>query len=207
MKFLIDASTNCVGDKANSPLVAGQLLTPLTRYIRWAKVYGVDNGALNRFNHRGFRSLLEREDANASDCLFVTCPDILGNGRRTLEIWRYRHRFARHWPMALVAQDGIEDLDIPWGEMSALFIGGCDPWKDSLTVVDLVKTAKILGLHVHVGRVNTAKRFKKFHEIGADTCDGSGVAKYDHMLADIERELSRDDMQPRLDMEGECYAA
>jgi hypothetical protein len=50
-----------------------------------------------------------------------------------------------------------------------------------------VRTAKILGIHVHVGRVNTPKRFEHFCRLGADTCDGSGVAMYDHMLEAIEQ--------------------
>lgn len=76
--------------------------------------------------------------------------------------------------------------------MAAVFIGGGDPWKDSKASLDIVKTAKTLGKHVHVGRVNTAKRFKLFAEAGADTCDGSGVAMYDHMLDDIAEALSKE---------------
>jgi hypothetical protein len=90
---------------------------------------------------------------------------------------------------ALVAQDGLEDLDIDWRSVDAIFIGGGDPWKDSKSSLDIVRTAKIMGKHVHIGRVNTPRRFIRFHDIGADTCDGSGVVRYSHMLADIKREL------------------
>lgn len=89
--------------------------------------------------------------------------------------------------LAFVAQDGIENMEIPWDEMSCLFVGGKDPWKDSQSAADIVRTAKTLGLWVHVGRVNTPKRFEHFLQLGADTCDGSGVAMYDHMLEKIER--------------------
>lgn len=85
----------------------------------------------------------------------------------------------------------MEDLDIPWHELNAIFIGGGDPWKDSRASLDIVKTAKTLGKHVHVGRVNTVKRFKLFSDVGADTCDGSGVAMYDHMLDDIASVLNK----------------
>jgi hypothetical protein len=97
----------------------------------------------------------------------------------------------------------MEDLEIPWGEMKAVFIGGGDPWKDSSAAIDIAKTAKTLGLHVHVGRVNTAKRFKLFASIGADTCDGSGVAMYDHMLDDIAKELNREPERTLFDREDE----
>ena len=101
-----------------------------------------------------------------------------------------RRRF-RRWPLALVIQDGMEDMEIPWDELAAVFIGGCDPWKDSKAALDIVKTAKILNKHSHVGRVNTIKRYKLYAEIGTDTCDGSGIAMYDHMLDGIARELNK----------------
>jgi hypothetical protein len=36
--------------------------------------------------------------------------------------------------------------------------------------------------HIHIGRVNTLKRFRHFDKLGAHTCDGSGVSRFDHML-------------------------
>lgn len=187
MKYLIDKSPKDVERKQDlyPELVMGQLLTPLTRYRNAKKPYGIENGCYCGFDWKAFDALLKREKENKADCLFVTCPDIVGSARRTLEIWKYRMRFARGWKLALVIQDGMEDLEIPWSELAAVFIGGGDPWKDSKAAVDIVKTAKILGKHSHVGRVNTLKRFKLFAEAGADTCDGSGVSMYDHMLDDI----------------------
>ena len=193
MKFLIDKSPKDVERKMglHPDFVKGQLLTPLTRYRNFGGTFAIDNGAFSGFCHKAFQALLEREKCNKELCLFVTVPDIVGSARRTLEIWKYRHRFIRNWPMALVMQDGMEDLEIPWGELSAVFIGGGDPWKDSKVAVDIVKTAKTLGKHTHVGRVNTLKRYKLFAEAGADTCDGSGVAMYDHMLDDIANGVSK----------------
>lgn len=133
-----------------------------------------------------FARILARDKARAKSCLFVTVPDVVGNARRTLELWRYRNEWASGWPLAFVAQDGIECFNVPWGEMQALFLGGNDPWKDSNAAIDIVKTAKVLGKHVHIGRVNTYKRFKLFSDLGADTCDGSGASMYDHMLQDIQ---------------------
>lgn len=206
MKFLIDKSPKDVDRKAglHPDLVVGQLLTPLTRYKNAGGTFAIDNGAFSGFDRDGFAALLKREEPNRERCLFVTVPDVVGTGRRTLEIWKFRHSIVRHWPLALVAQDGMEDLEIPWGEMAAVFIGGGDPWKDSKASLDIVKTAKTLGKHVHVGRVNTAKRFKLFTEVGADTCDGSGVAMYDHMLDDIAKALSR---EPEPTLWGEAEVA
>ena len=188
MKFLIDTSPIKLS-VMQSDLIGGQLITPLTSYSNYGGVFAIDNGAYSEFDAKGFARILDREQLNKTKCLFVTVPDVVGNARRTLEIWQHRHKYAGGWPMALVAQDGIEDMEIPWADLSCIFVGGRDPWKDSLAVADIVKTGKILGKHVHVGRVNTLKRFIHFDTLGADTCDGSGIAKYDHMLQNIEAGL------------------
>lgn len=191
MKFLIDTSSTTLAQKMQQypELVVEQLLTPLTRYANAGQLYAIDNGAFSGFDAKSFSSLLKREQEYRGKCLFVTCVDVVGNARRTLELWKYRHNFLHSWPKAFVVQDGMENLEIPWSEMAAVFIGGNDPWKDSKAAQDIVKTASVLGIHSHVGRVNTIKRYKLYAELGADTCDGSGVAMYDHMLADIARGL------------------
>lgn len=190
MRFLIDTQQDKVREKLQQfpDLVLGQLLTPLTSYAYWGGQYAIDNGAFARFDAAAFARLLKRMEPHAAECKFVVCPDIVGNGRRTLELWRHRYDWVRGWPAALVLQNGIEDLDIPWDECRAIFVGGKDPWKESQACADLVKTAKALGLWVHVGRVNTWSRFSRFAELGADSCDGSGISRYDHMLESIHRQ-------------------
>ena len=203
MRFLIDKATKDVERKEKTGLVAGQLLTPLTRYSNWGGVFAIDNGAFSGFRHKEFRRLLERERHRADACLFVTCPDIVANNRRTLELWERRERFIDidAWRVAFVAQDGSEDADIPWDDMGALFVGGGDPWKDSTASADIVRTAKTLGVHVHVGRVNQVKRYEHFAALGADTCDGSGVAQYDEKLEAIRRHVESKETQCRLRFE------
>lgn len=73
------------------------------------------------------------------------------------------------------------------GSFELIDVKGTGPIDDK----SVVKTALILGKHVHVGRVNTIKRFRWFHDLGAHTCDGSGVAMYDHMLEKITLEMNR----------------
>lgn len=198
MKFLLDNSPDKIARamQRHERLIHGQLITPLTRYRNHGKAFAIDNGAFSRFDARSFQSLLDREEPNRERCLFVTVPDIVGSGRRTLELWRHRRAFVQDWPLALVAQDGLEELDIPWSDLSALFVGGRDPWKDSQAAIDIVRTAKTLGKWVHVGRVNTERRFKLFAEAGADSCDGSGIAMYDEMMDVLARRLA--DCQPSL---------
>lgn len=193
MKFLIDhGSEKVLAMLAEYPdFVSGQLLTPLTRYADACGVYAIDNGAFSGFRQSEFCALLKRQSEHKDRCLFVTCPDIVGSARRTLELFLRRSRWIDSWPVALVAQNGLEDMDVPWDDLQCLFIGGRDPWKESQACADLVRTAKTLGKHGHIGRVNTAKRYRHFADLGADTCDGSGVARYDHMLRDIVRAMSR----------------
>jgi len=191
MKFLIDTSAhNLERRMSESKIVLGQLLTPLTRYRHWGGVYAIDNGAFSNFDEKNYKTLLARQDKFKDDCLFVTCPDIVGAGQRSVEIYKHRRRWIPEgWKCALVVQDGSENIEIPWDDMDCVFIGGKDPWKDSQCVLDIVRTAKILDKWVHVGRVNEKKRFDHFANAGADTCDGSGIARFDYKLRKIETRM------------------
>lgn len=189
MKALLDIGEtqfNALTDEVR-PLVAGQLLTPLTRYKRWGEKFAVDNGALSGFDLRAFQALLEREKEHAKNCLYVCVPDVPGDGRRTLEIFLSRTFFQirRDWPLAYVCQDGSENHTIPWDAIAAVFIAGTTEWKLSKEASDIIKAAKILDKHTHVGRVNTPERWAHFEKAGVDTCDGSGISRYDHMLKAI----------------------
>ena len=188
MKFLLDKSKVTIDKKlsAHHDYVLGQLLTPLTGYANHGGIYAIDNGAFSGFNENAFKQLLKRNENSMDKCLFVSCPDIVGSAQRTIELFNRRHLWIPDgWKVALVAQDGVESCEIPWDELDAIFIGGGDPWKDSSAAHDVVRTAKILGKWVHVGRVNTHKRFSNFAKLGADSCDGSGASMYDHMLESI----------------------
>ena len=160
-----------------------QLFTPLTRFANQnlEAHFGVDNGCFKRFNESAFAALLIRETERQHLCRFVCCPDVVGSAIRTMEIFeRWKGRLAS-WPVALVAQDGLETITIPWEEISAIFIGGSTEWKDGPQAAAIVRAGKILGKWVHVGRVNTPGRFEKFEELGADSMDGSGLARYSWM--------------------------
>jgi hypothetical protein len=169
-----------------------QLITPTTRRLRQRPdaLFAIDNGAFSGFNRDMFLSLLEHNQDAKSLCLFVAVPDIVGNARRTQEAfdwWRYK---LSAWPLALVAQDGIEDLPIEWNAISAIFIGGSTGWKLSKAAADVIRCAKIVHKWVHVGRVNTPGRFEYFEELGADSIDGSGLARFSWMREEIYRRMT-----------------
>lgn len=159
----------------------GQLLTPLTRYRRRAAKWAVDNGGFKEPDLAGLASLLERESADRGGCLFVALPDIVGSAQRTLELYEHCKGMGQGWPVAFVCQDGQETLPIPWKEIDAVFIGGTTNWKCGPHAANIIKLAKIMGKHTHVGRVNSPLRFEHFEELGVDTIDGSGLARYSHM--------------------------
>lgn len=161
----------------------GQLLTPLTRYrLRDPeRPWAIDNGGFSKLDIPSFKSLLAREAHHKEKCLFVTAPDIVGCARRTLEVFEIWAPQLEGWKVALVVQDGQEHLPIPWHLCDAIFIGGSTNWKCSEHVVHIVKAAKALGKHVHLGRVNDPGRWKFFEELDVDTGDGTGLARYSHM--------------------------
>lgn len=160
-----------------------QLLTPLTRFLPTepGKPFAIDNGGFTRPNADGFRSLLKREYPRRKLCRFVAVPDVVGDARRTLELFSYFHDDLRGWPKAFVAQDGIEQHPIPWRDITAVFIGGTTDWKMSERAVAVIRAAQWLGKWVHVGRVNTPGRFEYFEKLGVDSLDGSGLARYSWM--------------------------
>ena len=190
MRILLDTHASKI---PKSDLVEGQLLTPLTRYsLSSVGNFAIDNGAYSGFRSRAFEALVQRSKPNRDRCLFVSVPDVVGSVRRTKECWDRRFDvcpYLHGWPLAFVAQDGCENLEIPWGQFEAVFIGGTNDFKDSKSALDVVSAAKIMRKHIHVGRVNSVHRFLRFHRSGADTCDGSGLAKFDHMIVNIELAL------------------
>lgn len=160
-----------------------QLLTPLTRYTPQYPLerFAIDNGAYSKFESKSFLSLLEREKHRKSLCRFVAVPDVPKSARRTLEVFEHWKLRLSDWPLAFVCQDGQENLPIPWGDIDAIFIGGSTDWKMGEHAAHCIKAGVTIGKWVHVGRVNTPGRLDYFTKLGADSVDGTGIARYSHM--------------------------
>jgi hypothetical protein len=160
----------------------GQLLTSAKRPLRPStRPWAIDNRAYVGFEASAFTALLDRHYADREQCLFVTVPDVVGSARRTLEVFEHWKPRLAGWRLALACQDGQEHLPIPWSDIDAVFIGGTTNWKGSDHATHIIQAAKLLDKWVHVGRVNTPARFEHFKQLGADSCDGSGIAQYSHM--------------------------
>lgn len=183
MIALLDTSQNIKQCGAELGCAVGQLLTPLTRFYLQdhAMPWAIDNGAYTKFNERAFNALLLRERERRAACLFVTLPDIVGSARRTVEVFHHWRTKMVGWRVALALQDGIEDIEIPWALVDAVFVGGSTSFKMSAQAASAIKAALLFGKWVHVGRVNDPERFAHFEALGVHSIDGSGISQYSHM--------------------------
>jgi hypothetical protein len=159
-----------------------QLRTPLTRHALAGVPYGLDNGCFSGELPKCWPRLLEEAEEHRP--VFVCMPDVVGSARRTADLFKYFERQTNGLPRALVLQDGIGDVEITWSLIQAVFIGGSDDFKVSREAIQAAQCAKMLGKWVHVGRVNTAKRVQNWLGL-ADSIDGSGISRFDHMLEDV----------------------
>jgi len=139
-------------------------------------VWCADNGAYSdRFNEQKWWRFLKANAHATANCLFATAPDVVGDAVATMKRslpWLGRIR-ALGYPVALVAQDGLENLTVPWQSFDCLFIGGSTEWKLGEHARDLVAEANWNGLWTHMGRVNSHKRYTYAREIGCDSADGT----------------------------------
>ena len=197
MKIMLDSSPRKIeeySEKYNHDF--WQLRTPLTRHKLSGKPYGLDNGCFSRFERKTWeRMVIEAEEHRP---VFVCLPDIVGDSRRTLDLFEVFRRQTNGLPRALVLQDGIGQHAIPWDYIDAIFVGGSDGFKTSPQSINACRTAKMLGKWVHVGRVNTSSLTRRFLGI-ADSIDGSGISRFDHMLDDVLSVITGD--QPQIEAE------
>jgi hypothetical protein len=141
-----------------------------------------DNGCFSdKWDEAEWWAFLERNAHRASTCLFAVAPDVVGDALAThyrSEPWLQRIRDLGY-PVAYVAQDGLEDLDLPhdgtdwWDLFDVLFIGGTTEWKLGQYARALVAEAKRRSKWVHMGRVNSERRYRYAHAIGCDSVDGT----------------------------------
>lgn len=156
----------------------GFIDTPAQRNIRpEGVIWCADNGCFGKGypGDEKWLAWLAKNAGDAENCLFATAPDVVGDAVATLarSLPFLPQIRALGYPAALVAQDGLEDLEIPWDEFDVLFIGGSTDWKLGPAVRGIVAEAKRRGKHVHMGRVNSRKRFRYAESIGCDTVDGT----------------------------------
>jgi hypothetical protein len=159
---------------------AGTIMTP----ARWGKVPGhrvwcADNGMYSGcVTPPALLAWLDVMAPHRETCVFATAPDVVCNAVATLDLfrwWGWRIR-AKGYPVALVAQDGLESLRWPPQDCyDCLFIGGSTAWKLSDAAAWCIAHAKATGRWVHVGRVNSQRRYRHFQLLGVDSVDGTHI--------------------------------
>ena len=185
----------------------GRLLTPrhhcsLADQGPWP--WAADNDCYQGLDPRAYVRMLDALRGAAGRCLFVTVPDVVADAHATarlFEIW-WRAPARRGLPLALVAQDGLEQLPrwlaLAWPRIDALFIGGSTAWKLGPAAEKLVGEAKRRRKWVHMGRVNSARRIRYAASIGCDSVDGSKWVRWRDAYLDEGLTLTAAPVQLRL---------
>jgi 7-cyano-7-deazaguanine synthase len=170
---------------ADEHLTLGRLLIPqsydsMDRMVAQRLPWGCDNGAWTTFNEQKFLRMLDKVQG-LPHCHFVSAPDVVRDAPRTLELFETWAPRVREFgvPVALVAQDGLEQYGVPWDNIDALFVGGSNLWKTGEASEEIMGEARRRGLWVHVGRVNGANRFRWILSTGVVcSVDGSAHGRF-----------------------------
>ena len=157
----------------------GFMQTPMmgNRYHGDGVLWAADNGCFSKPDAFDLDEYLGWLRARPG-ALFATAPDVVGDAAKTLErslpilplIREIGHR------AAFVAQNGIEETEIPWSAFDCFFLGGDDDFKLSELAAELSLEARARGKWVHWGRVNSLKRLRLARDAGAHSADGTFVA-------------------------------
>lgn len=172
--------------------------------------FGLDNGCYaqpEKFSEAGFFDWLEGKSPHRAHCLFVTARDAVGDAETTLALSApmLPEIRAHGYPAALVFQDGLERLDVPWDAFDVpwdafdvAFIGGSTAWKLG-PAWELAAEARRKGKRTHMGRVNSLRRFQACAQEGFDSVDGTFLAfGPDRRLPELVGWLNRVSAQPGL---------
>lgn len=194
MLYLANASSAAIRQAMRAGLI-GQMCTPAEgRPPLPAVTWSADNSCYGHGwpgEHR-WLDWLERHIDAAPRCLFAAAPDIPGDARATLDrSWRWLPVIRRlGYPAALVAQDGLEHLAVPWDAFDVLFIGGTTTWKLGPHAAALTAQAHHRGIRTQLGRVNTRTRLRHALTQGHHSVDGTCLTYApDHNLTRLLRWL------------------
>lgn len=179
-----------LGTSPSEPLVAelldthelGLMCQPGSNHPRAGWLWGGDNGCGPRsdgtvpeFTPKKYQRWLDWLNTSHPrvGCLFAAVPDVVGDHNGTLTRFeQYGHDVERAgWPVAFVGQDGATVPTTPWPYFDCYFVGGSTEWKMS-GAFELAAEARRRGKWVHVGRVNSWRRYQQWMH-HADSCDGT----------------------------------
>jgi hypothetical protein len=162
--------------------------------------YALDNGAWSAFvqqqpfDEAAFLVALEKLGEGAD---WIVLPDIVAGGSASLDFslkWKERLR-GMPTRMLIAVRNGmqIDDVASLLCPAVGIFIGGTTEWKE-VTAHAWGSLARRRHCHLHVGRVNSARRIRICAAAGADSFDGSGVSRYAKSLPRLDRAIRQADM-------------
>lgn len=180
MHYFATASGPKVREAMDTGLL-GQIVTPTAgNRLEAGRRWCADNAAFSGGypGDDAYLAWLTARAHLAHLCAFAVAPDVPFDAAATLTMSTPMLPRIRQlgYPVALCAQDGLEDLDIPWDTFDVLFIAGSTEWKLSKAARDITFEAKRRGVWVHMGRVNSFRRLRYAAAIGCDSCDGTFLA-------------------------------
>ena len=141
--------------------------------------WAADNDCFQGLDADAYRRMLDTI-YGLPGCKFLVAPDAVGDWQTTRQLYEdWQDALSAAWlPIAYVAQDGQPSADVPWQGIDALFVGGTSEYKCSDQAHDLVRKARVRGLWVHMGRVNTGQRMTLAKSWGCDSIDGTSVSMF-----------------------------
>lgn len=163
--------------------------------------YAIDSGAWTAyqagtpFDEVAFCRAVEKLGESAD---WIVLPDVVAGGLRSLEMsLAWRDGFLRGIPTQLLiaVQDGmsIDDVREHLSPAVGLFIGGTTQWKET-TAVQWGVLARRRNCHLHVGRVNSARRIRICAAAGAHSIDGTSVTRFAKTLGRLDRAVRQADI-------------
>lgn len=166
--------------------------------------YALDNGAWTafqqgrQFDEKAFGRAVDRLGENAD---WIVLPDIVAGGLESLELslrWLERLR-GIPTKLLLAVQNGMELDDVReyLSPAVGIFVGGDTEWKLA-TVNSWGQLARRRHCHLHVGRVNSAKRIALCAAAGVNSVDGTSATRFSKSLPRLDGALRRADGQPDL---------
>jgi hypothetical protein len=175
--FLATSNSPAIRDAIRSGAI-GRLCTPQGGSPPIEGTWGADSGCYTlgeRFSLDKYLLWLDRMAPYRERCLFAPAPDVVGDHAATLirsmpvlpEIRK------RGYPAALVLQDGCTPDRIPWLSVDVLFVGGTTDYKLGPDAAACIAEASKRGVPVHMGRVNSRKRFQLARQLGCASVDGT----------------------------------
>ncbi|HZW72085.1 MAG TPA: hypothetical protein VFF43_01000, partial [Caldimonas sp.] len=149
-------------DRYPHPRLGYMLTFPkASRGDRTSRPFAFDNGCFanpTAYDDDKYLAWLDRRER--SGCLFATAPDVVGDWRATLA--RATPMLARiralGYPVAFVAQDGLDVTALDWNAFDVIFVGGSTAYKLSESAYALPALAHSYDKRAHMGRVNSRIR-------------------------------------------------